>query len=82
MLEEILGWICGTYSIVILVFMLWWNFMRLFYIIKCHKVKHCSQQKCCCNICCSKYEEVPADEEIQELQELLNKLKKERQAKW
>lgn len=80
MLEDVIGGVCEIYCIMSLVYIVWWNMGRLYKAVKCRKVKKCCRQDACCyNICCKKYREIPTQEDIQVLQDLLAELKKQLQ---
>lgn len=76
MLEDVMSGVCGIYCVMSLVYIVWWNVGRLYKAVKCRKVKkYCRQDACCYNICCKKYREIPTQEDIQLLQDLLAELK-------
>ncbi len=51
-----------------------WIVVRLYYFIKCIKVKKCSNRKCRFNQYCYKYQEVLTKEEVDELNRMIDQL--------
>ncbi len=50
------------------------NFIRIWYWIKCRKIKTCKNKQCRARNYCHKYVEVLTEEDIKRLQELINQL--------
>ncbi len=51
----IFEWITGILFFSFFIFIIIWNFIRLFFSIKCMKIKRCSDETCFFRIDCPKY---------------------------
>ncbi len=70
-MDIIIKWFTIIFLVVFVLSIIVFNIARLFYWIKCFKIKDCSKRDCPFQIFCYKYEEVYTEEDIERITKML-----------
>ena len=78
MMLEIIGWVYGICAIAFLVYAVIWNIRWLCFKGKCNNIIQCRRRDCQFSCCCDKQVDVLTEEEIQLVQDFIERLKKQK----
>lgn len=78
MLVEIIGWVYGILIIAFMIYAVIWNISSLYHKIKCNNKSQCKRRDCCFRIYCDKHVDVLTKEEIQAMQDMIERIKNQK----